>query len=372
MIWLKKSRRRFRNLCEENGRSYRWHLGQPPYLIKNGRKSSVTQTTTFPWLSWACKQPTVSPKALEDRNQTRAVGDHELHLETELPEWLQTIHGRIDKGIVKFHRRLSSRLGHTTAKSSSLSAHLPARRTSNKAGGMHDLFTYFPKDPNCDVCRRAKVTTVPCRINLDDRADRITRQKYLAIWKTADHKVLNKDQEARLHNQLAVVVLDLTTQWIQSYLYKIKSAQETPRSLRQFICPEENPRYINKRTFSGFFEACEWLIWKSWEIYTAKIRKKWSYRASCTTNERRHYVSGSVWTSRYLLNVPADGQTTSERRFISPFEGPIIPFGAEVKFCPISSTDQSWVDQFGTRVLLGNVHEIRLERGGGVGLVIYR
>ena len=159
--------------------------------LKNGRKSSVTQTTTFPWLSWACKQPTVSPKALEDRNQTRAVGDHEFHSDTELPEWRQPF----TEGST---RRSSSSTDvspadlDTPPPASSLSAHLPARRTSNKAGGMHDLFTHFPKDPNCDVCRRAKVTTVPCRRNLDDRADRIKRQKCLAIWKQQTTRLSTK------------------------------------------------------------------------------------------------------------------------------------------------------------------------------------
>ena len=43
-----------------------------------------------------------------------------------------------------------------------------------------------------------------------------------------------------------------------------------------------------------------------------------------------------------------DGQTLHERRFNSPFEGPIILFGAEVKFDPISAKDQSRVHQFGT------------------------
>ena len=42
----------------------------------------------------------------------------------------------------------------------------------------------------------------------------------------------------------------------------------------------------------------------------------------------------------YLRNVPdllADGQTLYERRSNSPFDGPIVPFGAEVTICPISS-----------------------------------
>ena len=54
-----------------------------------------------------------------------------------------------------------------------------------------------------------------------------------------------------------------------------------------------------------------------------------------------------------MQDLLADGQTHYERRFNSPFDGPIIVFGSEVKFDPISSKDQSRVHQFGTNVFLG-------------------
>ena len=53
---------------------------------------------------------------------------------------------------------------------------------------------------------------------------------------------------------------------------------------------------------------------------------------------------------RNVQDLQADGQTPCERRFNAPFGGPIILFGAEVKFFPIPSKDQGRVHQFGTRV----------------------
>ena len=47
-------------------------------------------------------------KDLGDQKQAEAVGDHERSVETQLPECLSTIHGRIDVGIFKFDRRISS------------------------------------------------------------------------------------------------------------------------------------------------------------------------------------------------------------------------------------------------------------------------
>ena len=54
----------------------------------------------------------------------------------------------------------------------------------------------------------------------------------------------------------------------------------------------------------------------------------------------------------YLRNeqdLSADGHTLYERRFNSPFDGPSIPFGAEVKTYPISSKYQGRLHRFGTK-----------------------
>ena len=48
--------------------------------------------------------------------------------------------------------------------------------------------------------------------------------------------------ESRNNHRYAVVVQDLATQWIQSYLCETKTSQETERSLRKFLEPSEKPR----------------------------------------------------------------------------------------------------------------------------------
>ena len=64
---------------------------------------------------------------------------------------------------------------------------------------------------------------------------------------TADHTVLDDDQEPRLHHRNVVVGQDLATQGIQSYPRETESAHETQRNLRKFSRPEENPRSIHTR-----------------------------------------------------------------------------------------------------------------------------
>ena len=66
---------------------------------------------------------------------------------------------------------------------------------------------------------------------------------------------------------------------------------------------------------------------------------------------------------RNAQDLLAGGQTPYECRFNSPFEWPIIPFGAEVTFYPLSSEDRGRVQQFGTKVLPGRFMGYALNAG---------
>ena len=89
-------------------------------------------------------------------------------------------------------------------------------------------------------------------MNPDDEGEQNKIAQRFGHMVTADHKVLNEEQESGLHLRCAVVVQHLATQSIQSYPCKTKSAQETQRSLRQFLRPEENPRSIYTDNSLGF------------------------------------------------------------------------------------------------------------------------
>ena len=94
--------------------------------------------------------------------------------------------------------------------------------------GKHSVYTHFPKDRNCEICQRTKITRAPCR----RRIGRVVlRAENFGDLITADHKVLSEGCESRNNHRYAVVVQDLATQWIQSYPCKTKTSQETERSL---------------------------------------------------------------------------------------------------------------------------------------------
>ena len=160
-------------LCEENGHSYEWHPGQPSFIIKNCGTANVKQTTTFTLVVPVMQTTDHQTQALGGQKHTRAVGDHKLHVLTDLPEWLQPFTEGLTRGSSS-STDVSPDDVDIPPPALPLSAHPPAKPTSNRARRKHHLFIHFPKDPNCEVCRRTKVTRAPCRKNPYNRADNIT------------------------------------------------------------------------------------------------------------------------------------------------------------------------------------------------------
>ena len=91
--------------------------------------------------------------------------------------------------------------------------------------------------------------------------DRIETAERFGDVITADHKVLDEEQESSLPHKYAVIVQDMATQWIQRYPCKIKSAQETQRSRRKFLRPEEHPSSINTDNCLELVKVWEELNW---------------------------------------------------------------------------------------------------------------
>ena len=219
---------------------------------------------------------------------------------------------------------------------------------------------------------------MPCRVNPDDRADRIQIAEQLGDVITGDHKVLNEDQVSRLHHNYPLVV--------QGDAMDSKLSlqnQSSSRDAEKSQTPEENPRSTYTDNSLGFADVCEELNWNH--------ERSTPYRSE--TNEiaerAERRVKEGTWHFVSLDCKKAGGQkpwsvtAISEmcktcwqmaRHFrivgsIHHFEGPNIPFGSEVTIDPISSKDRSRVHQFGIKVFSCNIRWICFERGeGGVGL----
>ena len=61
----------------------------------------------------------------------------------------------------------------------------------------HKVFTHYPKDPNCEVCKKTEKTRAKCRIKPKERVDGIARSTKFGQLNTADHKILNVKNQSR-------------------------------------------------------------------------------------------------------------------------------------------------------------------------------
>ena len=60
--------------------------------------------------------------------------------------------------------------------------------------GKHSVYTHFPKDPNCDICLKTKITRACCRTRAGTVVPRAEKFGDLI---TADHKILSEGSESR-------------------------------------------------------------------------------------------------------------------------------------------------------------------------------
>ena len=408
-------------LCDENGYSYEWINGQKPHLIKDGIRI-ICNTENFvpivvPGLSSsssgsssASKTPSrqeshssssssssssshtvseiqtrergdqiesdISPvqvsNSVDDRsgrpddtqaNKHPKTNKEETTIErgdplySEIPERLQEFRENLVDDEIPVH-------GDSHA-SSSHGASLEPILERREDLGKHSVYTHFPKDRNCEICKRTKITRAPCRRR---KGEAVPRADNIGDLMTADHKVLSDNCESRNNHRYAVVVQDLATQWIQAYPCKTKTSQATQRSLQKFLEPDRNFKVIYTDNSMEFGKACEDLSWNHCtstphRSETNGIAERAVRRVKQGTSAvlLQSGLNESWWADfmecfSYLRNVTdllSDGKTPYERRFGQPFKGPIIPFGSLVEYHPITAKDQSIIHQFGKKVLPG-------------------
>ena len=65
--------------------------------------------------------------------------------------------------------------------------------------GKHSVYTHFPKDRNCEICQRTKITRAPCRRR---NGGAVPRAENFGDLITADHKVLSDNCESRIQSPI--------------------------------------------------------------------------------------------------------------------------------------------------------------------------
>ena len=419
-------------VCDENGYSYEWINGQKPHLIKDGIRI-VCNTENFvpivvPGLSSSSsgssstlrtpmKQESRSSSSSSPSSSSPAVGEIQVReredvtnsdispvpvskmvddgsgqpdkiqanniqkptkkettiergnpSDSEIPEWLQEFRENL------VDDRVPERRDSHASSSHEVSSEPTTKRREDL--GKQSVYTHFPKDRNCEICKRTKITRAPCRRR---NGEAVPRAANFGDLITADHKVLSDNCESRNNHRFAVVVQDLATQWIQAYPCKNKTSQETQRSLQKFLEPERNPKVIYTDNSLKFGKDCEDLSWnhctstphrsKTNGIAERAVRrvKEGTSAVLLQSGLNESWWADSMECYTYLRNVTdllSDGKTPYERRFGQPFKGPIIPFRSLVEYHPITAKDQSRIHQFGKKVLPGLFLGYALYAGG--------
>ena len=295
-------------------------------------------------------------------------GDPLCSDDSEIPEWLQEFR----ENLVDDEIPLQGGSHASSSHKSSLGPKFKRREDLGK----HNVHTHFPKDRNCEICKRTKITRAPCRRR---KGEAVPRADNFGDLITTDHKVLSDNCESRNNHRYAVVVQDLATQWIQAYPCKNKNSQETQRSLQKFLETERKPKVIYTDNSLEFGKACEDLSWNHCTstphrsetngIAERAVRrvKEGTSAVLLQSGLNESWWADSVECYTYLRNVTdllSDGKTPYERRFGKPFGGPVIPFGSLVEYHPITAKDQSRIHQFGKKVLPGLFLGYALYAGG--------
>ena len=147
---------------------------------------------------------------------------------------------------------LMQRSAHTS--SSSHDSPMEPRAHVEPGSGEPSVFTHFPKDPNCEIRLKTKIT----RASGGRRANAVVpKAEHVGDFITADHKLLIEESESRNNHRYAVVVQDLATQWLQSYPGKSKSSQEPQKNLMKFLEPTRKPKVIHTDNSPEFVKVCE-------------------------------------------------------------------------------------------------------------------
>ena len=138
---------------------------------------------------------------------------------SEIPQWLQEFRENLVDDEIPLH-------GGSHA-SSSHEASLEPITKRREDLGKHNVHTHFPKDRNCEICKRTKITRAPCRRR---NGEAVPRAANFCDLITADHKVLSDNCESRNNHRYAVVVQDLATKRIRAKTKLHKKPREACKS----------------------------------------------------------------------------------------------------------------------------------------------
>ena len=252
--------------CEEHGYTDEWASGQNQHLTKrweeNPMQGGKCRSLSGPWTIIEFQHKLLFDIPPQDSWRGITIGHRETGCKTFRNGWRSS--QKISKVQKCLHphtflmtpiRERSHKSGAAHSSRESDLEHLVEVATKSRK---HCIYTHFPKDRNCEDCKRTKITKASCRRRTGEA---VPRAEKFGDFINSGSQSPQWGGDSRNNHRYAVVVQDLATQWIQSYQCKTKTSQETDTSLRRFLEPSQKPKVIYTDNSLEFGKFCEELSW---------------------------------------------------------------------------------------------------------------
>ena len=229
-------------LVEHHGFRFDWTPGQTPYLQKGDLKVHCYPSHDVPFITTSIEddQALPSPAHQEEPPLANVAPDETAPVqEPSVKGNLKQTPEKVQAKVLPPQKSSPGKPVSPKVKQDKVKANRKAKKKISSCQLCeHNVFTHFPKDPNCPICQGSKAQRARCSSKAQPAPDGLPEPKIFGDAITADHKILNEDDESRDHDRVACVIQDRATYWLQAYAAGNKSGAETKKAFQKFLGPQ--------------------------------------------------------------------------------------------------------------------------------------
>ena len=173
--------------------------------------------------------------------------------DSEIPEWLQEFRENVVDDEIPLQ-------GGSHASSSHEASFEPTTKRREDLG-KHNVYTHFPKDRNCEICERTKITRAPMQ-----KTQWRSRTSSCKLWWLDNSRSQGSQWQLWISKQSPICSRGAGSNHSMDPGVSVQKQNFTrpQRSLQKFLEPERKPKIIYTDNSLEFGKACEDLSWNHW------------------------------------------------------------------------------------------------------------